>query len=142
MQEVDPDFLVHIHADYLCGRRAGCSVPSPGQHCVPRDTLPQVESPTPQELLRPERIGTRDFPKCLEILDHSGIEWNCWTGTLGHLGVGRANALQVKASQGPDAYAARVPALAPYKAFLTLWKDAALHIPILKEAKAENAKLQ
>jgi len=21
--------------------------------------------PTPQELLRPERIGTRDFPKCL-----------------------------------------------------------------------------
>jgi eukaryotic-like serine/threonine-protein kinase len=77
-----------------------------------------------------------------KILDHSGIVWNCWTGALAHLGVARANALQAKNSQGADADAARVRALAAYKEFLTLWKDADPGIPILKEAKAEYAKLQ
>jgi len=76
------------------------------------------------------------------ILDHSGIVWNCWTGALAHLGVGRANALQSKTSQGADADAARVRALAAYKDFLTLWKDADPDIPILKQAKAEYARLQ
>ncbi|HEV2521642.1 MAG TPA: serine/threonine-protein kinase [Candidatus Acidoferrales bacterium] len=77
-----------------------------------------------------------------KILDHSGIVWNCWTGALAHLGLARANALQAKTSQGADADAARVRALAAYKDFLTLWKDADPDIPILKEAKAEYAKLQ
>jgi len=76
-----------------------------------------------------------------KILDHTGIVWNCWTGALAHLGVARANALQAKTSQGADADAARVRALAAYKGFLTLWKDADPDIPILKEAKAEYAKL-
>jgi serine/threonine protein kinase/tetratricopeptide (TPR) repeat protein len=77
-----------------------------------------------------------------KILDHSGIVWNCWTGALAHLGVARANALQSRSSQGADADAARVRALAAYKDFLTLWKDADPDIPILKQAKAEYAKLQ
>jgi serine/threonine protein kinase len=77
-----------------------------------------------------------------KILDHSGIVWNCWTGALARLGVAQANALQAKTSQGADADAARVRALAAYKDFLTLWKDADPDIPILKEAKAEYAKLQ
>jgi eukaryotic-like serine/threonine-protein kinase len=77
-----------------------------------------------------------------KILDHSGIVWNCWTGALAHLGVARANALQARTSQGADADAARVRALAAYKDFLTLWKDADPDIPILKQAKAEYAKLQ
>ena len=77
-----------------------------------------------------------------KILDHNGIVWNCWTGALAHLGVARANALQAKTSQGADADAAAVRALAAYKDFLTLWKDADPDIPILKEAKAEYAKLQ
>ena len=77
-----------------------------------------------------------------KILDHSGIVWNCWTGALAHLGVARANALQSRTSQGADADAARVRALAAYKDFLTLWKDADPEIPILKQAKAEYAKLQ
>ena len=76
-----------------------------------------------------------------KILDHSGIVWNCWTGALARLGVARANALQAKTWQGADADAARVRALAAYKDFLTLWKDADPDIPILKEAKAEYAKL-
>jgi eukaryotic-like serine/threonine-protein kinase len=77
-----------------------------------------------------------------KILDHSGIVWNCWTGSLAHLGVARANRLQATTSQGAEADAARVRALAAYKDFLTLWKDADPGIPILKEAKAEYAKLQ
>jgi serine/threonine protein kinase/tetratricopeptide (TPR) repeat protein len=77
-----------------------------------------------------------------KILDHSGIVWNCWTGALAHLGVARANALQSRTSQGADADAARVRALAAYKDFLTLWRDADPDIPILKQAKAEYAKLQ
>ena len=76
------------------------------------------------------------------ILDHSGIVWNCWTGALAHLGLARANALQARTSQGADADAARVRALAAYKDFLALWKDADPDIPILKQAKAEYAKLQ
>jgi serine/threonine protein kinase/tetratricopeptide (TPR) repeat protein len=77
-----------------------------------------------------------------KILDHSGIVWNCWTGALAHLGVARANALAAKTSQGADADAARVRALAAYKDFLNLWKDADPDIPVLKQAKAEYAKLQ
>jgi len=89
------------------------------------------------------REAAAEFQK---ILDHSGIVGNCWTGALAHLGVARANELQSKTSlgqgQGADANAARVRALAAYKDFLTLWKDADPDIPILKEAKAEYAKLQ
>jgi serine/threonine protein kinase/tetratricopeptide (TPR) repeat protein len=76
-----------------------------------------------------------------KILDHSGIVWNCWTGALAHLGVARANALQSKTSLGADADAARVKALAAYNDFLTLWQDADPDIPILKQAKAEYARL-
>jgi eukaryotic-like serine/threonine-protein kinase len=77
-----------------------------------------------------------------KILDHSGIVWNCWTGALAHLGVARANALQSKTSQSADADAARVRALAAYKEFFALWKDADPDIPVMKQAKAEYAKLQ
>ena len=85
--------------------------------------------------------GAQAAAEFQKILDHSGIVWNCWTGALAHLGVARANALQSRSSQGADADAARVRALAAYKDFLTLWKDADPDIPILKEATAEFAKL-
>jgi tetratricopeptide (TPR) repeat protein len=77
-----------------------------------------------------------------KILDHHGIVWNCWTGALAHLGVARAEALQMKTSHGADADTARVRALAVYKDFFALWKDADPDIPILKQAKAEYAKSQ
>lgn len=77
-----------------------------------------------------------------KIIDHSGLVWNCWTGALAHLGIARANALESRASKGADSDAARVRALAAYKDFLTLWKDADPDIPVLKQAKAEYAKLQ
>ena len=86
--------------------------------------------------------GTAAAAEFQKILDHNGIVWNCWTGALAHLGVARANALQSRTSQGADADAARVRALAAYKDFLTLWKDADHDIPILKEAQAEYARLR
>ena len=67
-----------------------------------------------------------------KILDHPGIVVNEPIGALAHLGIGRAYALS-----GDKAKAA-----AAYQDFLALWKDADPDIPILKEAKAEYAKLQ
>ncbi len=86
--------------------------------------------------------GKESAAEFQKILDHSGIVWNCWTGALARLGVARANALEARTSQGADADAARVRALAVYKDFLTLWKDADPDIPVLKQAKTEYAKLQ
>ena len=86
--------------------------------------------------------GTAATAEFQKIIDHSGIVCNCWTGAMAHLGLARAHALQARTSQGADADAARTRALAAYKDFLTLWKDADPDIPILKEAKAEYAKLQ
>jgi eukaryotic-like serine/threonine-protein kinase len=86
--------------------------------------------------------GTAAAGEFQKILDHSGIVWNCWTGALAHLGVARANALEVRSLQGADADVARRRSLAAYKDFLTLWKDADPDVPIFKEAKAEYAKMQ
>jgi serine/threonine protein kinase/Tfp pilus assembly protein PilF len=77
-----------------------------------------------------------------KILDHSGIVWNCATGALAHLGLGRANAMQARTEQGVTADAARRRAFIAYDDFFTLWKDADPDIPILKQAKAEYANLK
>ena len=77
-----------------------------------------------------------------KILDHRGIVWNCWTGALARLGLARAYALQARASQRVNGDTAHARALAAYKDFLTLWKNADSNIPILQQAKAEYAKLQ
>jgi serine/threonine protein kinase/tetratricopeptide (TPR) repeat protein len=88
------------------------------------------------------RQGMQAAAEFQKILDHSGIVWNCWTGALARLGVARANALQSRTSRGGDAEAARARARAAYKNFLALWKDADPDIPILKQAKAEYARLE
>jgi eukaryotic-like serine/threonine-protein kinase len=60
---------------------------------------------------------------------------------LAHLGIARSNSLEAKSLEGADADAARVRALAAYKRFLDLWKNADPDIPVYKQAKAEYAKL-
>jgi serine/threonine protein kinase/tetratricopeptide (TPR) repeat protein len=84
------------------------------------------------------KLAATEFQK---ILDHNGLVWNCWTGSLARLGIARGNALQARASQGADADAARTRALSAYKDFLALWKDADPNIPVLQQAKSEYAKL-
>jgi predicted Zn-dependent protease len=53
-------------------------------------------------------------------------------GALAHLGLARAYGLQGDTAK----------AKAAYQDFLALWKDADPDIPVLKQAKAEYAKLQ
>jgi serine/threonine protein kinase/Flp pilus assembly protein TadD len=89
-----------------------------------------------------EEQGASAAVEFQKILDHSGIVWNCWTGALARLGLARANALLGRTSTGRDADAGRVRALAAYKDFLTLWKDADSNIPVLKQARAEYESLQ
>lgn len=86
--------------------------------------------------------GTAAAVEFQTILDHKGMVWNCWTGALAQLGIARADALQAKTSHGPDAEVAHEKALAAYRDFLALWKDADPDVPIQKEAKAEYEKLQ
>jgi serine/threonine protein kinase/tetratricopeptide (TPR) repeat protein len=62
--------------------------------------------------------------------------------SLAHLGLARAYMLEAQSAQGADADAARAKAKSAYQDFLALWKDADPDVPILKEAKAEYAKLQ
>jgi tetratricopeptide (TPR) repeat protein len=88
------------------------------------------------------RNGSAASHEFQKILDHSGLVWNCWTGALAHLGIARANAFESRTLQGAEADAARARAMAAYKDFLSLWKDADVDIPIYKAAKAEHAKLQ
>jgi tetratricopeptide (TPR) repeat protein/predicted Ser/Thr protein kinase len=64
--------------------------------------------------------------------DYRGIVGNFVTGSLAHVQIGRAYAMAGDTAK----------AKAAYNDFLTLWKDAEPGIPILKEAKAEYAKLQ
>ena len=66
-----------------------------------------------------------------KILDHPGIVLNDPIGSMARLQLGRA-----LAASGDNA-----KAKAAYQNLLTLWKDADPDIPILKQAKAEYAKL-
>jgi len=66
-----------------------------------------------------------------KILDHRGVVINEPIGALAHLGLARAYGLQGDTAEAKTSY----------QKFLTLWKDADPDIPILKQAKAEFAKL-
>jgi len=76
--------------------------------------------------------GTEAAVEFQKILGHRGIVVNEPIGALAHLQLGRAYAMQ------DDVARAR----AAYQDFLNLWKDADPDISILKQAKAEYAKLQ
>ena len=86
------------------------------------------------------REGAEAAAEFEKILDHKGANWgSAWQHpywgqfySLSYLGLGRGSELA-----GDTAKAGKA-----YKDFLTLWKDADPDIPILKEAKAEYAKLQ
>jgi len=73
--------------------------------------------------------ATVEFQKSL---GHRGIVLNEPIGALTHLQIGRAYAMQGDTPKAKSAY----------QDFLTLWRHADPDIPILKQAKAEYAKLQ
>jgi tetratricopeptide (TPR) repeat protein len=67
-----------------------------------------------------------------KILDHASIVGNEPIGALAHLGLGRAFVLSGDSTKAKTAY----------QDFFALWKNADPDVPILKEARAEYAKLQ
>ena len=73
-------------------------------------------------------MAAAEFQK---IIDHPGVVVNEPIGALAHLGLGRAFAMSADTAK----------AKAAYQDFLALWKDADPDIPILKQAKAEYARL-
>jgi Tfp pilus assembly protein PilF len=73
--------------------------------------------------------AAQEFQK---IIDHRGIVLNFPLSALTHVGLARAYAVSGDTAK----------AKAAYQDFFALWKDADPDIPILKEAKAEYAKLQ
>jgi eukaryotic-like serine/threonine-protein kinase len=76
--------------------------------------------------------GNRAAAEFQKFIDHRGVVMNFPWGALARLGLARAYAMQSDTAK----------AKAAYQDFFTLWKDADPDIPILKEAKAEYAKLQ
>jgi serine/threonine protein kinase len=79
-----------------------------------------------------EHNGTGAAAEFQKFLDNPGVVVNIVTGSLVHVQLGRAYAMAGDTAR----------AKAAYQDFLTLWKDADPDIPILKQAKAEYAKLQ
>ena len=67
-----------------------------------------------------------------KFVDHRGMVNIFPWGSLARLGLARAYAMSGDTAK----------ARAAYQDFLTLWKDADSDIPILKQAKAEYAKLR
>jgi hypothetical protein len=77
------------------------------------------------------RQGTAARAEFQKILDHPGVVTNDLIGALAHLGLGRAYTLTGDSAKAKTAY----------QDFFALWKNADPDIPILKQAKAEYAKL-
>jgi len=76
--------------------------------------------------------GQRAATEFQKFADHRGLVNIFPWGALARLGLARAYVLQGDTAK----------ARAAYQDFINLWKDADPDIPILKEAKAEYAKLQ
>jgi tetratricopeptide (TPR) repeat protein len=124
-------------------------------HRVPLDAVEYLERARPYDLALP---GTAFFAKfgglypayirgesylaagrCDEaavefkkVLNHRGIVFADPIGALAHLQLGRAYVASGEMTKAKNAY----------QDFLTLWKDADEDIPVLKQAKAEYARLR
>jgi serine/threonine protein kinase/predicted Zn-dependent protease len=115
-------------------------------HSEPSKAVEMLQAATPYELgtgaLYPAYVrgeaylaahqGQDAATEFRKVLDHRGIVLSDPIGALAHLQLGRAYSLS------GDTVKTKVA----YQDFLTLWKDADPDIPILKQAKAEYARLQ
>ena len=84
------------------------------------------------EALLMRKHGKEAAEEFQKIIDHPGVVLNFVLGALARLDLARAYALESDTANARTAY----------QNFFALWKDADPDIPILKEAKAEYAKLQ
>ena len=109
----------------------------------PETAIEQLRSMGQAERIHPEgtylrglaylrlRRGVEAASEFQKILDHKGTSWGPFY-PVSYVGLARAAALAGNPRQSTKAY----------QDFLTLWRDADNDIPILKQAKAEYAKLQ
>ena len=79
--------------------------------------------------LRQGDRAAREFEK---VVDHPGCVMNFLFAALAHLQLGRAYALAGDKTKARGAY----------QDFLALWKDSDHDVPILKQARAEQLRLQ
>ena len=79
-----------------------------------------------------EHNGKAAVAEFQKLLDHKSITQNSITGPLAQLQIGRAYAMAGDTANGKAAY----------QKFFFLWKDADPGIAVMKQAKAEYAKLQ
>jgi hypothetical protein len=87
------------------------------------------------KLIWPHSRATKPPPnsgKFQKFLDHRGIVVSDPVGAVARLQLGRAFALSGDKTKPKAAY----------QDFLTVWKDADTDLPILKQAKAEYARLK
>jgi len=108
----------------------------PSELGVPRSTVSALFGALYPIYVRGEaylaaRRGADAAAEFQKILDHRGIVISDPIGALARLQLGRAFALSGDKTKAKTAY----------QDFLTLWKDADSDIPILKQAKAECARL-
>jgi len=121
------------------------------QHDQPERAVELLATASPYERAYPEvaylrgvaylrlREGAKAAAEFEKILDHKGANWGSdwqhpnWAQfySLSYLGLARGSALA-----GDPANARKA-----YQGFLNRWKDADPDIPMLKQAKAEYAKL-
>jgi len=109
----------------------------------PEKAIELLKSATPYERAYPyvtylrgladlgARKGVEATTEFQKILDHKGANWGPFY-PISYVGLARAAALAGDTARARKAY----------QDFLALWKDADPDLPILKEAKAEYAKLQ
>ena len=86
--------------------------------------------------------GTAAAAEFQKIMDHRAFVNVGPAGWLARAGFARALALQARSAPASEAEKAKARARAAYQDFFALWKEAEPDIPILKQARAEYAKLQ
>jgi tetratricopeptide (TPR) repeat protein len=134
---VQLEFLPMIHAaDSLGGGSAAKAIEALAQ-AAPYELGSFFSLPLLPVYLRGEAYvalhqGSAAAAEFQKILDHPGVVQNAPIASLAHLALARAYVLSGDTAKAKSAY----------QDFLGLWKDADPDIPILKEAKAEYAKLQ
>ena len=135
------DTLLHAVSLPMVEALAAMNRKAPNEAIVPLQAAAPYELGVAQGLLPiyirgqaylQAKHGTEAAAEFQKIVDHRGIAPVAPEHSLAKLGLGRAYVMIGDAAK----------ARAAYQDFFALWKDADPDLPILKEAKAEYAKLQ
>jgi tetratricopeptide (TPR) repeat protein len=136
------EYLPTLHALFALSRKAPLDAIEQLQRALPYDlALPGTEffarfgglytAYIRGEAYLETRQGREAAAEFQKVLDHRGIVFADPIGVLAHLQLGRAYVISGDMAKAKSAY----------QDFLTLWKNADADLPVLKQARAEYAKL-